>query len=259
MANESRKLSVWVLNSKGGVGKTTLSVVLADLFQLAGHPLSMIEIDTRKRLSSFMGAENVISFDGAPPIADIRKNPNLILRHYDPIITAMETGNSLLDLGANEDPAFLEYCKLSRLDEDLDDMDVSVMAFVPTVAETESVKGALVALEALREVVPSARRVLVLNERDPGDFDKYFDTGALRQLKEQGVSAVVMPKIVSEGWEDFQRQKMRFIDVIGMDTPDIQQSFGYARPMAKRARGDIAFWFERMRIATLDLIPSIEE
>ena len=257
MSTDNKKLSVWVMNSKGGVGKTTLSVALADQFLLAGRPLSMLEIDTRKRLSSFMGTDNVISFDGAPPIAEIRRNPNLILRHYDPIISAIEAGDTLIDLGANEDPAFLEYCKLSRLEEDLEDMDVEVMAFVPTVAETESIKGAMVALDTLKDVVPSSRRVLVMNERDPGDFEKYLSVGEQNELRADGVTIVTMPKIVSEGWEDFQRAKMRFIDIIGMDTAAIQAKFNYVRPMAKRSRGDVAFWFERMRVETLDLIPRV--
>jgi hypothetical protein len=253
------RIGVWIMNSKGGVGKTTLSVAIADLLHISDRPVRLLEIDTRKRLSSFMGESDVLSFEGAPPISEIRRNPNLVLKHYDPIMTEMEKGDCLLDMGANEDPSFLEYCNLSRIDEDLVDMRVSVVAIVPTVAETESVRGALAALDRVRDVVPSARRVLVLNERDQGDFDRYFDTSIVSDLDRQGVATVVMPKIISEGWDEFQRMKLRFIDIIGMDVPEIQEKFGWSRQFAKRARGDMAAWFEQMRIRMSVVLPIVED
>lgn len=251
------RLSVWVMNSKGGVGKTTLSVVVADLMQLSERPLRMLEIDSRKRLSSFMEEGSVLSFEGAPPIEAIRRNPNLVLKHYDPIMTEMEKADCLLDMGANEDPSFLEYCKLSRIDEDLVELGIRTVAMVPTVAESESVRGAIVALQALGEVVPSSVRILVLNGRDQGDFEKYFDKKTTASLAAEGILTVFMPRIISEGWEDFQRMKLRFIDVVAMDAGEIQERFSYSRQFAKRARGDIASWFEQMRQAFAGVLPII--
>lgn len=244
--NGDKNISLWVMNSKGGVGKTTLSVAMTDIMSLANRVPHLIEVDSRKRLSSFMGTGNVLSFDGAPPLAEIRKNPNAILGHYDPIIAELEKGDSLLDLGANEDIPFLEYCKLSRIDEDLEDMNVEVFVLVPTVAETESIEGALTSIGAVQAIVPSAKVVLVLNERDSGDFDKYFESDKLEELERANVMVMVMPKIMSEGWEDFQRAKKRFVDIIAMQHQELMERFGYTRQLAKRARGDIAFWFGKM-------------
>ncbi len=251
-------ISVWVLNSKGGVGKTTLSVSVVDHMELAGRTPSLIEIDTRKRLSSFLGSDRVLSFDGAPSIMDIRKNPNLLLGHYDPIVGAIEKGDSLLDLGANEDPSFLEYCRLSRLDEDMVDQNIRIIALVPTVAENESIRGALEALENLHLAMPSAMRVLVLNERDGEGFDRYFSKGQIEEMEQRRIKVVLMPRIVSEGWEDFQREKMRFLDIVSLDTAEIQEKFNFARPLAKRARGDVAAWFESMRRSLMGTIPVVE-
>lgn len=259
MSPSNERISVMILNSKGGVGKTTLAVAVTDLLQLSGRAPQLVEIDTRKRLSSFVGSENVKSFEGAPPISEIRQNPNLVLKHYDPIVAEMEKGDTLIDLGANEDPAFLEYCKLSRLDEDLVDMNIRVIALVPTVAETESVRGALQGLATLREVLPSAKRVLVLNERDQGSFDKLFSSADLKKLADEGVVLVRMPRIVSEGWDDFQRLKLRFVDVIAMDPAQIQERTGYTRPMAKRARGDMAAWFDDVRRAMVGVLPVVAD
>lgn len=244
--NGEKNISLWVMNSKGGVGKTTLSVAMTDIMGLADRAPHLIEVDSRKRLSSFVGSDNVLSFDGAPSIAEIRKNPNAILSHYDPIMAELEKGDSLLDLGANEDMPFLEYCKLSRIDEDIREMGVDVVVLIPTVAETESVAGALSSIGAVRAIVPSAKVVLVLNERDSGDFDKYFETNRLEELERDGVVVMVMPKIMSEGWEDFQHAKLRFVDVIAMQPQDLVERFGYTKQLAKRARGDVAFWFGKM-------------
>lgn len=249
--NERPKLSVWIMNSKGGVGKTTLSVAVADMMSLADRIPHLIEVDSRKRLSSFMGEGEVLSFDGAPPLSEIRKNPNAILKHYDPIMSELEKGDSIIDLGANEDAPFLEYCKLSRIDEDLEDMGVRVVVLIPTVTETESVAGAMASIEAVREIVPSARIVLVLNERDGDGFDKYFDAGSLSNLKSAGVDVMTMPRIMSEGWEHFQRAKCRFTDIISSDHADLMNRFGYTRQEAKRARGDMAFWFGKMMEAAV--------
>lgn len=252
------KISVWVLNSKGGVGKTTLSVAVADLMTLAGREPKLLEIDSRKRLSSFFGSNKVLSFEGAPPISEIRKNPNLVLGHYDPIVEAIEAGDSLLDLGANEDPAFLEYCRLSRLDEDLVEEGIRVIALIPTVAENESVRGALEALRSLHEAMPSAERVLVLNGRDGEGFDRYFSPKDVLEMEGSRIRIVEMQRIVSEGWEDFQRERMRFLDIVIMEPEEIQRRFGFARPKAKRSRGDIAAWFEAMRRGMTGILPTAE-
>lgn len=259
MSEENKKISCWILNSKGGVGKTTLAMALVDLMELSNRPMNLLEVDSRKRLSSFMGEENVMSFNGAPLITEIRSNPNLILNHYDPIVEAFEEGDTLLDLGANEDAPFIEYCKLSRVDEDLIDMNVQVIAFVPTVAESESIKGALEALDKIKEHVPSAIRVMVLNEREQGSFEKLLPNKELKKLAADGVQVMEMPRILSEGWEDFQRMKMRYLEIISMSPAEIQEKLECGRSKAKRSRGDIAFWFESMRRSLVNYLPIIDD
>lgn len=254
---ENDRLSVWVLNSKGGVGKTTLSVAVVDLMEISGRIPYLLEIDTRKRLSSFMGEGVVRSFNGGPPISEIRKNPNLVLGHYDPIVESMENGDTLLDLGANEDPAFLEYARLSRLDEDLVSMGIRVVVLVPTVAENESVRGAIEGLASIQRAVPSAKRVLVLNERDGDNFDNYISKSERSSLLSDDIQIVAMPRIISEGWEAFQRERCRFVEIIGMEVDNIQHKFGFSRPMAKRARGDIAAWFEGVRRGMMGVLPGV--
>lgn len=251
------KQSFWVMNSKGGVGKTTLSVALIDLLELAGREPSLIEIDSRKRLTSFLGKERVLSFEGAPPISEIRKDPNKVLGHYDPITEKIEGGDTLLDLGANEDAQFLEYCRLSRLDEDFVESGIDITVFIPTVAENESVKGAIESMESLTTSMPSSKKILVLNERDGDDFDKYLTPSQWKFIKSTS-TVIRLPKIVSEGWEDFQRSKCRYTDIIAMDIETIQARFGFPRPKAKRARGDMAAWFESLRRQMGNIIKEIE-
>lgn len=250
-----KTLSIWIMNSKGGVGKTTLAIAVADFLLVNQQEPVILEIDSRKRLSSFIG--ETVSFDGAPSIEDMRKNPNAMLAHYDPVAEALMSSDTILDVGANEDGPFLEYCTLSRLDEDFQEENIQVVTLVPAVMESESIRGALEALASIHSAIPSARRVLVLNERDGSNWDAYLPAKVLKQLHTQGVSIIRIPRIVSEGWDDFQRNYMRFSDIIDQTPSDMSVKFGFARTKAKRSRGDIASWFMEVDAGLGSVIPEV--
>lgn len=112
------KISLWVIGANDGVGKTTLSVAMTDIVELAGRSPRLVGVDHWRGLSRFIGDENVLSFESVLPLLKIRKNPNAILHQYDAVISEIEKGNSLLHFDAKATSHLFEYLKISRVDED---------------------------------------------------------------------------------------------------------------------------------------------
>lgn len=240
----AEKRLIVVANGKGGVGKTTTALLLADLLDMAEADVILMEIDTRKRLSGYLG-EAVNSLE-IPSHRDIRGNRDALIQTYDPVLDALEESDTvLLDIGANEDQLFFEWARLGYLADQLAELGATAEFVVVTVDEPLSIEGAEYVLREAGESVPGCGRTLVLNERDGARF-RALDTAVLQK---QGVRVVRMPAGPSEIWEDLQTAKLRFAPVLAMEPRELREKFGHSRARATRARGELAVWFGAMREA----------
>lgn len=131
-------------------------------------------------------------------------------------------------------------------------MGAQVIVFIPAVADGHSLSGALALIDKASSIIPSARLVLVLNEYRGQNFGADFEMARF-SLCARGISVMVMPKIMSEGWDDFRRNRNRFKNIISMDLVRLRELHGYSRPLARRAQNDIASWFEKMKAEVFNL------
>lgn len=246
------KASLWIIGANDGVGKMTLSVAMTDIVELAGRSPRLVEVNRWRGFSRFMGDENVLSFESVLPLLKIRKNPNAILHQYDAVISEIEKGDSLLHFDAKATFHLFEYLKVSCVNEDFSNMGVQVIAFIPTVADADCIGGALSLIDTASTIIPSAKLVLVLNECQGQNFGADFEM-ALSALRARDISIMIMPKIMSEGWDDFRQNGNRFKSIISMDLARLMEFYGYSRPLARRAQNDIFSWFEKMTVAMSNL------
>jgi hypothetical protein len=246
------KTSLWIIGANDGVGKMTLSVAMTDIVELAGRSPRLVEVNRWRGFSRFMGDENVLSFESVLPLLKIRKEENAILHQYDAVISEIEKGDSLLHFDAKATSHLFEYLKVSGVDEDFSNMGVQVIVFIPAAADGHSISGALALIDTASTIIPSAKLVLVLNESQGQNFGADFEI-VLSALRDRGISIMIMPKIMSEGWDDFRRSGNRFKSIISMDLARLMELHGYSRPLARRAQNDIASWFEKMTVEVSNL------
>lgn len=247
-----------VLCGKGGVGKSLLSQVIAELHALNDLPIDIIQVDDQQRLAKVMGRE-IHSVD-LRLLRHARKDPNVLVTAFDGLYARIEraaaaAGTVLVDVGATQQHALLDYADLIELDEELQTMGVRTIVLIPTVSETESIRQAAKQVRRVQTSLASAERVLVLNERDGRHAALRLGTAAgdlyrdeLRPLLEEN-GAITMPLIEAGSWQIFEQHNCQFLDVIGQEISATMIKTGLSRPAAKLARGDVAAWFSKMEEA----------
>lgn len=261
------KLS-FILSGKGGVGKTLFSLLIADLHDLNDHPLDVIQIDDQNRLALSL-ARDITTIDIAL-LKKARKDPNALMRAFSPfyeLIMAMpQNGRALLvDIGATQQHLLLDYASLTELNDDLVEFGVRTRAFIPVVADPESLEQGLRQIEALQKILPSASHCIILNERD-GRFEEIAVNSVAGELYHTRLKPllattpyIIMPRIEAGSWGCFERQHCRLIDVVGFDVTTAMAVSGLSRPEAKLARGDVAAWVQAMEDELRPLFPFMGE
>lgn len=243
-----------VAGEKGGVGKSLTSLALADIFQLHELPLHVLQIDSQARLSRALGQEiTTIRVDAKLA----RRDPAAASRAYTPIYEAVETIGSggpsvLVDVGANEGAGLAQWLGLVDLAGDLEEWNIPVLAVIPFVAESEAIRQAGHTARLLLDRLPSARLLLVENERDgtiaglhpASDAVATFahEIAPLRRI----AATVRMPLIEAGSWRPFEADGCRLIDVAAMPVDRVMEVTGLPRAEAKIVRGDVAAFFAEM-------------
>jgi len=253
---------IFVGSDKGGIGKSFVSSVAADLLDIAGAAPRIVQIDEQERLPALY-PERVTTVSLAS-MDDVRRDPGAIVSAFDPLYAAIErtiadTVPTIVDIGGPQQTAVEEYCGLVDLDADLVEAGLSAVWLVPATAEPEAMRGAVRTNTAIARVLPSIRRVIVLNERD-GNFRFYPGSPAdriwnseLRPFTDE-IAAARLPAIAPGSWAPFEAAGKRFIDVVAAEIPEIQGWTGRSRPAAKVLRGDVAYFLSAAQKSLGDLI-----
>jgi hypothetical protein len=246
---DKKRRAIVVANEKGGVGKSTLALAIADKLAIAGHSPAVVQIDRQKRLSAALG-QDVITIASDPKAA--RADPSKELARFSPVLDAVERADAaapiLIDIGAGEVGRFSEWAALVDLDEEFGEFGFHPVIFVPFTAEAEAMRQAHWTVERLTAAIPRANVVLTENQRDGRVADLHPASAAwqewidkLRPAAERN-ALIVMGAIPGGSWRYFEAAGSRFIDVVDLDTPAAMRLSGLPRAEAKIARGDVAQW-----------------
>lgn len=197
-----------VAGEKGGVGKSLVSLALANLFRLHDLSLDVLQIDAQQRLSRSLGRDlTTIRVDHKLA----RRDPAAAARAYTPLATAVEAigtigGSVLVDVGANEAAGLAQWLSLVDLAADLEDWNIATLIAVPYVAEAEAIRQASTTVKLLAERLPQSKILLVENQRDGvvGDVHPESDAAAVHAKLiaplRKTASSIVMPLIEAGSW-----------------------------------------------------------
>lgn len=247
-------LLIIVAGEKGGVGKSLTSLALADTFQLNDLPLDVLQIDNQARLSRALGRDvTTIRIDAKLA----RRDPAAASRAYTPIYAAVEaigsgSGSVLIDVGANEGAGFAQWLGLVDLAGDLEEWKIPVLVVIPFVAESEAIRQAGRTVQLFTDRLPSARLVLVENERDGTISDLHPASDAAKTFNREIsplkriARSIRMPLIEAGSWRPFEAASCRLIDVAAMPVDKVMAVTGLPRAEAKIVRGDVAAFFAQM-------------
>lgn len=247
---------VFVANSKGGVGKTTVASVIAEVYRATrGRLPKLVDCDSRHKLVKIFG-DCVTAIELSASTDELIANPDLIVSYWDGLGDHIMGGDDVvIDLGANVDRSVFEWAARSRFADYLGEIQVDVV--VPATAEPLAIEGARVLLESAAAVFPAARRVLVLNEGH-GGFSAYEAAPDYKRLVGlPGLQVVRLPKCTSAIWGDLERDGLSFAKAIELGPDKIGPALGMtARPwVAARALGDLGRWAEAVKTAFGPLYP----
>jgi len=241
--------TIWVMNGKGGVGKSVLMMMLAWHYEAIGRPLRLIDIDDKAKLAEFMGTDNVLSLRIGADAEELRANPALAYSYWDQLASEMIENDTGVDLGANMDRALLSWAKKSDLEELLQENETTMDIYVPITADPLAVAGGIQTLQASEQVFPSSRKILVLNKA-VGNFDAYASTpefSTIAGMRDRGLYVVMLEACFSEAWTDFERLKLPPGRVVSMDAKTVAKKTGLGILAARRAVGDYASWLMKFQ------------
>ena len=253
-----------VASGKGGIGKSLLSLAIADLFDLNEQTLQLYQLDDQQRLEKTIG-QSVVSLD-IQTLKLARRDPTAITKVFEPLykgIEALQDSNTtlLLDVGATQTGNLIDYAGLIDLQEDLELFGLSGLVFIPAVAEPESLRQACRAIEQFQTTLPSLTPVFVENLRD-GRLDELSAASQAGQLYINKLRPLIahlhhisMPLIEAGSWRAFEQNHCRIIDVGSMDIPAIIALTGLSRPEAKLSRGDVLAFFAEMEEQLSRILP----
>lgn len=244
-----------VASGKGGIGKSLLSLAIADLFKLNDRRLRLFQLDDQQRLEKSVG-QTVVSLD-INTLKLARRDPTAITRVFSPLYSGIEalaycSDTLLLDVGATQIGNLIDYAALTDLEEDLQLFGLSGYVFIPAVAEPESLRQACRAIDQFSSTLPSLEPIFVENLRD-GLLSELSTASQAGQIYAEELTPLIrdmqkitMPLIEAGSWRTFEQNHCRLIEVGSMEIAEITELTGLSRPEAKLARGDVLAFFAQM-------------
>lgn len=246
--------AIFIVQDKGGDGKSLTAHAIAERARLAGIPTGIVEVDTQGHSLATLGP-HVISIATDAKLA--RRDPGAALRSLTPLYNTIETtsradGLTVVEFGANEAHGGALWAGMVDLAEDLDTLGVEVLVLTPYTCQTESMRRGAKSAQAFLDVLPGAHLVLIENQRDGKIADLHPASDAAEAYRSwivrlgKKATRIRMPMIAAGSWRPFEALGLRLVDVVTMPIEEVMELTGLPRPEAKIIRGDVAGWCGEM-------------
>lgn len=256
---------VIVASGKGGVGKSTLATLVADLWTLAGQPFQPFQVDDQRRLGAMLGARVgtiVPDFEAA------MRAPRALTGPFAPLYNACaECARSgagvLLDVGANRVELTALWARKAELQEDLEAWGMGALVLVPAPVESEALRQAGRTMLAFADALPKATIAFVENRRDGSLAEQRPRSEAAQVWREEVAPLLagprrhrlVMPLIEADAWGAYENHALRFIKAMSLAPAEAAALLGEEISEAKIMRSAVTAFVRAMRAELACVIP----
>jgi hypothetical protein len=250
---------IFSANRRGGSGKTTSALTIADVFAMGAIEVVPFQVDEQPQLANLLGRRvtslmpQLGSVDHSPSAMRVLSTP--FAPFYSACREAAATNSVVLcDLGANMVDLFARWLHDVELQEDLDTWGMRAVIVVPAVREAAAVSGGIAALAALRRALPQALSVCVENQRDGAYATVLPSTELGRLLRDElpptleGCLRLTMPAIEGDAWSTFEAAGLRFLKVLALSPEEIAALTHESVADAKIMRSFVARYLRAMDI-----------
>lgn len=240
--------TIFVLNDRGGVGKTLLSHHLMATAMLEGLQLKVVEYEVNERLARLFGPEMVEHRKITQDFMNMMGSGDGFYEFWDLIGPELQRGGRLYDFGGNISQWFFNWAEVSGFDYYVGDGE-RLTFMVPVTVDLASLSTGMATLERIATIAPKAKRVLVENGVS-GPFSQLEDSQYARRKAEmverEGVHVISMSPCTAPAWARLTGHRL---DQVASMTREDLVKLGMTPPVASRSLIIIHEWLRNMRQA----------
>jgi len=257
------KKSVFVLNQKGGTGKSTLASCLAAHYEATCADVQLLDADCqpdsksaeKSSLSAVFSAAERIEIAASP--AALAAKPSLSVAHWDFLLNRARTADIMCDFGANVSSSLLHWLDESDIGERLEPAGIHLDIVLVATAHPDAVADALDLAKRFSALIPpGSRRIFLVLNQAHGDFDAYVSSPemtAFTAMVEVGdLAMVIVPRCGSEIWRDVERARLTPLAAAAMPAAELAVRLGTPELETARGRKALARWHEAVITAFQD-------
>ncbi|BAI72127.1 hypothetical protein AZL_014890 [Azospirillum sp. B510] len=240
--------TIFVLNDRGGVGKTLLSHHLMATAMLEGLQLKVVEYEVNERLARLFGPDMVEHRRITQDFMNLMGSGDGFYEFWDLIGPELQRGGRLYDFGGNISQWFFNWAEVSGFDYYVGDGE-RLTFMVPVTVDLASLSTGMTTLERVATIAPKAKRVLVENGFS-GPFSQLEDSQYARRKAEmverEGLQVISMPPCTAPAWARLTGHRL---DQVATMTREDLVKLGMTPPVASRSLIIIHEWLRNMRQA----------
>jgi hypothetical protein len=207
-------------SDKGGVGKSFVAQLIVQAYDRIGRPLTVVEIDHQRKLTSIFGPRVNLSIAASPPIASSRTDRHAAESFFNPVYESWTNGESITDLGANVTTPLMEWARVHDIATLAIEEQVHFRFVAMATPDDQSLRSAALAIQdARRSLGEPAEIFLVLNViTDGAGFKPYAETEEwkhlMRLVHSHRVTVCNVPLCDSSLLEHGRSQGFTVIDIL---------------------------------------------
>ncbi len=240
--------TIFVLNDRGGVGKTLLSHHLMATAMLEGLQLKVVEYEVNERLARLFGPEVVEHRRITQDFMNMMGSGDGFYEFWDQIGPELQRGGRLFDFGGNISQWFFNWAEVSGFDYYVGDGE-RLTFMVPVTVDLASLSTGMATLERIATIAPKAKRVLVENGTS-GPFSQLEDSNYARRkaemMEREGLQVISMAPCTAPAWARLTGHRL---DQVAQMTREDLVKLGMTPPVASRSLIIIHEWLRNMRQA----------
>jgi hypothetical protein len=238
--------TIFVLNDRGGVGKTLLSHHLMATAMLEGLQLKVIEYEVNERLARLFGTDMVEHRRITQDFMNMMGSGDGFYEFWDMIGPELQRGGRLYDFGGNISQWFFNWAEVSGFDYYVGEGE-RLTFMVPVTVDLASLSTGMTTLERIAAIAPKAKRVLVENG-NAGPFSQLDDSQYAKRKAEmverEGLQVISMPPCSAPAWARLTGHRL---DQVATMTREDLVKLGMTPPVASRSLIVIHEWLRGMR------------